>query len=318
MSDSVQLEDAPCPSGCEKNDAFILTGQDRLHNLPGEYAVVKCIECGLMRTNPRPTDDTIGFYYPEDYGPYLGTRVLDEKEQVSNKYKDFFRPLVRWIFDSKSTALPPIVPGRLMEIGCASGAFLHQMANEGWQVEGVEYSEDAAQAARKLGYPVYTGSLESAPKPGHDFDLIVGWMVLEHLHQPVASLEKLYTWAKPGAWLALSIPDAGSLEFKVFREKWYDLHLPCHLYHLTPVTLEKMLSATGWTLAKVSHHRVMGNLLVSIAYALEGKGRARLGNWFRKLAGVSGVVRYALFPVSWLLGVTRQSGRMTIWARKTH
>jgi 2-polyprenyl-3-methyl-5-hydroxy-6-metoxy-1,4-benzoquinol methylase len=71
-------------------------------------------------------------------------------------------------------------------------------------------------------------------------------MVLEHLHDPVASLHTLYEWAKPGAWLALSVPNIDSLEFRLFKQRWHALHLPCHLYHYTPKTIVPMLEKTGW------------------------------------------------------------------------
>ena len=316
MHNSVQLEDVSCPLGCEVSDADVLTGHDRLHDLPGEFTVVKCRACGLMRTNPRPTANSIGFYYPDDYGPYLGTRVQQNSYKDTNGIKDFFRPFVQWVFNSKVTALPSLSPGRLLEVGCASGSFLHKMACEGWQVEGIEFSETAAQTARQQGYHVHTGSLENAPTPAHPFDLIVGWMVLEHLHHPVASLKKLHTWAKPGAWLALSVPDAGALEFRIFKNKWYDLHLPNHLYHFTPDTLGQVLEAGGWRLTQVHHQRNLNNLFASIAYALEDKGFSRLGKCFRGLAGLSGIWVYVLFPLACLFGIFKQSGRMTIWARK--
>jgi hypothetical protein len=73
------LETKPCPLGCSVSDETVLTGRDLLHDLPGEYTVVKCNSCGLMRTNPRPTPEAIGTYYPDDYGPYLGTQIRQAK-----------------------------------------------------------------------------------------------------------------------------------------------------------------------------------------------------------------------------------------------
>src|SRR3546814_9273497 len=78
-------------------------------------------------------------------------------------------------------------------------------------------------------------------------DLIVGWMVLEHLHQPLAVLRKLRRWIQPDGWLVLSVPDAGSLEFRVFGDRWYALQLPTHLHHFSPETLANMMTAAGWT-----------------------------------------------------------------------
>ena len=160
-----------------------------------------------LHTNPRPTAASIGAYYPDDYGPYLGTRVGQPQLTPFHGLKSFVRPLVRKVFDTPSDVLPPIPRGRLLEIGCASGSYLDRMAHCGWQVEGIEFSEEAARAARDLGYQVHAGSLEFAPAPNYPPDLIVGWMVLEHLHDPIGCLEKLHEWAAPGGWLVLTLQE---------------------------------------------------------------------------------------------------------------
>jgi 2-polyprenyl-3-methyl-5-hydroxy-6-metoxy-1,4-benzoquinol methylase len=203
----------------------------------------------------------------------------------------------------------------MLEIGCASGAFLHQMAGQGWQVEGIEFSEKAAQAAAQLGYRVHAGPLETAPQPHEPFDLIVGWMVLEHLYDPIGGLQKLRKWAKPDTWLVLSVPNAGALEFRLFKDKWYALQLPTHFNHFTPETLENVLSASGWKLEKVHHQRVLSNLIASAGYVLRDKGYAKLGEKFINFPERAGKWHYVLYPLAWLLSVFGQTGRMTIWAR---
>lgn len=315
MIDSLRLEDVLCPLGCGKNDEVVLTGRDLLHDLPGEFTIVKCRTCGLMRTNPRPTPDSIGFYYPDDYGPYIGTRVQSEGAKPAGWVRKVLSPLARRIFKFNVMSLPALAAGRMLEVGCASGAFLHQMAGQGWQVQGIEFSEKAAQAAAKLGYPVHAGALETAPQPDEPFDLIVGWMVLEHLHGPVGGLEKLREWAKPGAWLVLSVPNAGSLEFRLFKDKWYALQLPTHLYHFTPATIRKVLLAGGWQLEKVCHQRTLSNLFGSVGYVLRDKGYATLGQKFIAFPERPGRWVYVLFPLAWLLSIFGQTGRMTVWAR---
>lgn len=310
----IMLEKVPCPIGCGESDEVVMTGHDLLHDLPGEFTVVKCRSCGLMRTSPRPAPDSIGFYYPDNYGPYVGTRVKDTPKSTS-VIKKIFRPLFRRVFNFNVTPLPNMVPGRLLEIGCASGAFLHRMSGQGWQVQGIEFSEKAAQAAAQLGYRVHAGPLETAPQPDAPFDLIVGWMVLEHLHDPVAGLQMLREWAKPGAWLVLSVPNAGSLEFRIFREKWYALQLPTHLHHFTPGTIEKVLSIGGWQLQKIKHQRVLSNVIVSTGYFLRDKGYKEVGDYLISLPRKSGKLDYLLYPFSWVLSLFGQTGRMTIWAK---
>ena len=308
------FEDVSCPLGCPESDEVVLTGQDRIHNLPGEFTIVKCHTCGLMRTNPRPTPDAIGFYYPDNYGPYLGTQVRQTK--TTSGIKKLIRPFAKWFFNNKSQELPAMAPTRMLEIGCASGAFLHQMADQGWQVEGIEFSEKAAQAASQLGYKVHAGPLEIAPAPEHLLDLVVGWMVLEHLHDPVGCLKKLHEWSSQDAWLVLSVPNANSFEFQIFKDKWYALHLPNHLYHFTPRSLAQVLKAGGWSLEKVHHQQSIINLIESTAYVVESKGWIRLSKWLHDFVMRGGKWLDLLFPIAWVLSVFGQTGRMTVWARK--
>lgn len=312
----VSLESVSCCVGCVENDEILFSAHDLLHNLPGEYNVVKCRTCGLMRTNPRPTPETISIYYPDNYGPYLGSIVNLDKQEQHFGLKQFLKPLINRIFNFNSTVLPPQESGRMLEIGCASGSFLHQMTGKGWQVQGIEFSEKAAQAAQKLGYSVHISALETAPKPENPFDLIVGWMVLEHLHDPVGGLQKLREWAKPNAWLVLSIPNAGSLEFRLFKDKWYALQLPTHLHHFTPQSVEKVLLTSGWKLEKIYHQRTLSNFIGSLGYVLRDRGYTKIGNKLIIYPDQGGILTYVLYPLSWLLSLFGQTGRMTIWARK--
>ena len=75
--------------------------------------------------------------------------------------------------------------------------------------------------------------------------MVVGWMVLEHLHNPLLALNKLHRWVKPGGWLVISVPNAADLEFNLFKDACYDLHLPNHLFHYSTQTLEMLLVRAG-------------------------------------------------------------------------
>lgn len=310
----VILESISCPLCGSGNDKVVLTGYDRLHGVPGEFKVVECDGCRLMRTNPRPTAATMGVYYPADYGPYLGTQVV--VAQPSNRFVKAIKRTVRRVFNDNSQKLPPMVPTTMLEIGCASGAFLHEMASKGWQVEGIEFSEGPAQAARALGYKVQSGALEEASAPQRPVDLVVGWMVLEHLHDPIACLLKLREWTNPGARLVVSVPNAGSLEFRIFRDRWYALQVPTHVNHFSVHTLGKVLEAGGWSVESVHHQRSIANLLLSTAYLVREKGWPRLAAWIEAVTWRRGIWYYVTFPAIWLLALLGQTGRMTVWATR--
>ncbi len=310
----VGLEYAPCPMGCLSRDSYVLTGHDRLHGLAGEYDIVVCQQCGLMRTNPRPTPETIGYYYPDNYGPYQGTRIdVDESGKNFSTKKQFLKTLVKF-----NTECIPVIPaGRMLEIGCASGRFLQKMSSQGWQVEGIEFSQSAAEAARSLGHSVQTGCVESIPDYKEPFDLVVGWMVVEHLHQPVEVLEKLARWVKPGGWLAISMPNAGSLAFRLYKDKWHALHLPNHLYHFTPQTMEHLLEKSGWKIEKIFHQRVLSSQIESLGYVIGEKfPNSRVHKFLISFSERGVAWNIALYPLAWMLSLFGQTDGITIWARK--
>jgi len=315
LPSSVEMEDVSCPNGCLEDDKILFSSCDRLHGLPGEFNIVRCTVCGLMRTNPRPTQETIGYYYPVDYGPFQST-VLKEfvkEKQAPSKLKrrasNFFK--------YKVDVTPVLKPGRMLEIGCASGKFLHRMEQRGWVVEGIEYSPDAAKNAKALGYSVHVGPVETAPEPELKYDLFVGWMVLEHLHEPLKVLNKLYRWANPDAYLVLSVPNAASKEFLIFNKAWYALQLPTHLYHFTPDSLTLLLENSGWEVVQISHQRVLSNLFPSIGYKLEDLGIAkRLSKRLIEFNKNPGRMNQLLYPLAFLFAKLGQTGRMTIWAKR--
>lgn len=309
----VELEDIPCPlEGCTQYEV-VVQGHDILYNIPGTFRVVRCSQCGLMRTTPRPTLETIGIYYPDNYRPYQTTIPADLSNRPSSGFKRFLKHFVRFDTD----VLPDLPRGTMLEIGCASGSFMYQMAQKGWRVEGIEPDPNASAAARNLGFNVHTGALETAPEKDSLYDLVVGWMVLEHLHEPIFALKRLHCWTKPSGWLVFSVPNAASWEFKWFRESWYALQLPTHTFHYNPKTIKDVLAAGGWRLERVYHQRILTNLFASAGYWLKKHGvDNELVSYLTHFNKLPRQIRLLLFPLAWFLSLFGQTGRMTIWARR--
>lgn len=301
----LELEEVPCPLGCAANDRPVLEGFDRLQGLPGRFQVVECESCGLLRTNPRPTPDAMSFYYGAGYQPYHSSRPHARRgaELVD-------RLLL-------AEAVPPLPPGSMLEVGCASGAFLRRMSRRGWRVTGIERSREAAAACAALGYPVHAGTLETAPEACGEFDLVAGWMVLEHLHDPVGGLEKLRSWTRPGGWLAVSVPNAACRERRWFGDAWFPLHLPNHLFHFTPETLRQTLARAGWEVRRISLQRNLSDLIASTGYVLQDRGRlAAISRLLVSYPWRGGRANLALLPLSYPLSLLGQTARMTAWAQK--
>lgn len=313
-SSDAYIEGAPCVLGCDTASVAVVEGGDRELGLPGHFAVVRCRRCGLMRTDPRPTRAAMAGYYPSSYAPFRPPGPARERERGG------LAVAIRRIVRLHERDIPPGPTGRALEVGCASGAYLSVLRRAGWDVSGIEFSQDAAATARAQGFDVTVGPLETVPLPSKPVDLVVAWMVLEHLHDPVVALRRLRSIVQPHGWLACSVPDAGSLERRVFGRHWYALQLPRHLHHFDLSTLSQVLEAGGWTVQEVKRQRVLLNLVGSLGRVLEDR-RGPLGAAGRRLATFPSRARrfnVIAYPVAVLLAAVGQTGRMTVWARPSH
>ena len=273
--EEVELENWDCPLCGSENYKKLFNASDKISNLPGIFTVVKCNKCDLVRTNPRPTPQSIGFYYPDDYAPYLDTDK-DESNVVPN-HKGFVKKILEKLFgglDDKVHVLPEnFMPTKVLEIGCASGSYMTMLRAKGWDVEGIEFSPSSAQKARDKGFEVFTGSVEDAAEPKVKYDLVVGWMVLEHLYDPKGVLKKLNSWTNYNGKIVLSVPNINNMMFKVFKQNDFGLHLPNHLTHYSPKTIEKILFESGWTVDKIIQQRTLGAIFMSLGLILLEKNK---------------------------------------------
>ena len=116
-----------------------------------------------------------------------------------------------------------------------------------------------------------------------------------------------------------SVPNAASLDFQLFRDAWYALQVPTHLYHFTPRTLTQLLIAAGFCDVKIQHQRILANYPPSLAYRLEDLwGPTRLV-WLRRslkeYVRAPQWVAMAAYPLAYAAAALGQTGRMTVWAR---
>jgi ubiquinone/menaquinone biosynthesis C-methylase UbiE len=163
-------------------------------------------------------------------------------------------PLVERIFSTVATwRFRRLIPewlegekGLFLEIGCGTG-WLCALAQEvGWQVVGLDISLNACLVARQTwSIPVLCSDSLSLPFKSNAFRLVVLRHVLEHLPSPRQALSEAYRVLKDNGWVALEVPNAGSLGRRVYGPLWDSWDLPRHLHHFTPVTLKRLMGNSG-------------------------------------------------------------------------
>jgi 2-polyprenyl-3-methyl-5-hydroxy-6-metoxy-1,4-benzoquinol methylase len=298
---------------CGSDDAGLLfEGSDRWFKLPGRFPVRQCRACGLIYLSPRPGRDEIGTYYPPGYVPF-SPAIEDEPSawRRFNRRHEMGKRL-RLVRSLAGT------PGAALDVGCATGVFLDALRRHGWEVCGVEIEEQAAAYARsRLNLSVRQGDLREAGFAARSFDLVTMWYVLEHVHQPRATLVEAARVARPGGALILALPNPDGLEARLFGPDWSEWDTPRHLHLFTKAVIRRLLTDTGWQVLKITGVSArMWSLHQSLRYRLEACAmNARLRKAILACAG-SEPVRAACLPYFEVVERLNLSSGMVVLARR--
>ncbi|MCP4377314.1 MAG: class I SAM-dependent methyltransferase, partial [bacterium] len=206
-----EFEEVPCDS-CGSTDAdVVLKGPDRLHGLPGEFNVVTCRQCSLSRTSPRPTLESLGTAYPEQYDPYskapkhtppqglLRWALVNFRDYpLGKKAPAIIRalgwPLARRILNKRRNLgyLQYRGEGKLLDFGCGAAGYVAKMSAAGWNAQGMDMSAQAVTAGREAGLTIHQGTLPGADLGGELFDMVTMWQAIEHVPSPQATLSAIH------------------------------------------------------------------------------------------------------------------------------
>jgi SAM-dependent methyltransferase len=212
------------------------------------FSFVKCKHCGLVQRNPQPDKNEILARYSDTYGKdYLSYELENEAaflklQQLALKDAGFSK-LEKKLFAAveKLRAEPPSV----LDIGCATGALIASLRDNGWRVTGVEISPSAVYAKNERKLDVRNIPLEENHFPDNSFDVILASHLIEHLNEPKIFLEETYRILKNNGVIFITTPDISGFQSRLFGSRWRSAIFD-HLYLFSRRTLSKMLKTVGF------------------------------------------------------------------------
>lgn len=236
----------PCPlCGCRNNSPFSFE-QVFLEGKTYKLGVNKCKKCRLVYISPRLNSFGLTNLYNENYNLQTISSIYSKSFDTSaSEYLTFKKYVYEYLPDG----------GKILDIGCGTGNFLSQFAeNPMYSVEGTEVSYFAGKEAMKKGIKVYFGDLLSLQLPEKEYDIISMLYVLEHIPNPMNILEEAYRLLKSSGHCLIAVPNYNYLRliyvypmsFVLFKKKTY-LHADEHLQNFTPSTLLYMVNKVGFT-----------------------------------------------------------------------
>jgi len=201
----------------------------------GAATVVRCRECGLVYTNPRPVIDVLTHAYEEDYA------ALHQDEKLLQQRRASYRREVAEI-------LRRARGGRLLDVGCGTGEFL-TLLRDHFELHGVDVSASYVRYGREqLGlHNLRHGQLSQVAYPADYFDVVQMRGVVQHLPDPLGEVREACRVTRPGGLLVVSAtPNIASLCARLYRDRFRLLAPDQMLYDFSPRTLRALLAKAGF------------------------------------------------------------------------
>ncbi|MBF0559337.1 MAG: class I SAM-dependent methyltransferase, partial [Nitrospirae bacterium] len=277
--------------------------------------IVTCDACGLLQVNPRnhilnfmdfdkadERDEKLKQLFSKMEGS-SGQCLEDMMSREALIKAEHFRNKIRKIEQYKKT-------GRLLDVGCAEGAFLSACSSGSFELYGVEPSEYIFPELKKAvpGANLYNTTLLETKFPSNYFDVIVLINTIEHLWNPAEIIDEAHRILKEDGLLMIEIPDAGHWIARLMGKKWFPVLIPDHLVFFSKATMNSLLKKTGFEVLDItSSHKV-----VSLRLLLFHAGRVfRIGWSFLKLFKRIGLADKIVSIPQWdemILYATKRAG----------
>ena len=232
--------------------------------------IVTCRACGLSYVTPRaPTAEM-----EARLQQWAEQDVVDEARLATafdeGNLAHYRRLLARLERQS------PGAQRRLLDVGCATGAFLTVARDAGWQVSGLEIGRASCEyACRSLGLDVQRRSIYEFEPPAGAFDAVAFLEVIEHLERPAEALARIHRMLAPGGLLLVTTPNYDSLYRRLFGARWWVVNCEDeHIVLFNRASLARILRGAGF---EVLDEHIRGVDLPGLAretsWALRGASR---------------------------------------------
>jgi 2-polyprenyl-3-methyl-5-hydroxy-6-metoxy-1,4-benzoquinol methylase len=229
-----------CPFCQSQNIQQKLKAKD--YTVSGEsFMIYQCNHCSSAFTQDIPELNAIGAYYASEN--YISH---------SNTQKGFINRIYHLVRNSTLITkrkmlqhFTALEKGKVLDIGCGTGAFLHSMQQAGWQITGLEPDETARKNARQYFNIDPLPSQEIFTLPAHQYDAISMWHVLEHVHSLHEYIDQIKNLLTAEGILFVAVPNHTCYDAAQYQQFWAAYDVPRHLYHFSPAGMKLLMKQHG-------------------------------------------------------------------------
>jgi 2-polyprenyl-3-methyl-5-hydroxy-6-metoxy-1,4-benzoquinol methylase len=238
----------PCPGCGERQSAVIYRAERKSYR--------RCPRCGLVnmayffkRENPY----TESAYFFDDYKAQYGRTYLEDLPKL--------RRMASARLNRIEKSLRGVAEPRVLDVGCAYGAFLSEAHSRGWLAVGSDVSSEAVDYVRgTLHIPAFVADFAASANDGfypRNLDCLCMWYVIEHFDELGKILRRARALLKDGGVFAFSTPSCAGISARARPAEFWERSPDDHYTVWSPAAARRILKAWGFDVQSIrvtGHH----------------------------------------------------------------
>jgi SAM-dependent methyltransferase len=234
--------------------------REMMLGLREEFVYFECSNCGCLQIKDIPKD--ISKYYPKDYSPFQN--LIPSKDSFIKSFlkyhiakhiilkKNFFGLLLennkKFRLIKKIGNVNIDFNSKILDVGSASGNILLDLQKYGFKnLIGSDIYIDS-DIFYENGVRIYKKDISEIDQ---QFDFIMLNHSFEHMFDPLSVLTELKRLIKPGKYILIRIPVAGSYAWTKYGINWIALDAPRHIFLHTPKSINILVEKVGLKLERI-------------------------------------------------------------------
>jgi len=219
-----------CPI-CDQNSSLPFTVKEA-------RTLLICEDCRHIWFAQTPTERELLDYYAADY------TSVHLQEDLQESQAAYYRSHAKELRD---LADGPIA---IADVGCSIPVFLREAAEESSRRIGVDLSSEAHELGRQWGIEMTTPEDFLQDIPDESLDVLRYSHVLEHLPDPLGTIETQVAKVKRGGIVYITQPNFPVLRAEPTTVDLHDSVWPSHLHFFNPLSAIAMLERVGLQLVR--------------------------------------------------------------------
>jgi len=194
----------------------------------------------MQMQSPLPTLQQLADYYESSF--------------ANGMYQDFAAAdlLKRMTAQQRIKEISNSVPleGKWLDVGCANGVFVQEIAKTGLDAQGIELSQNAVSIGKENGLNLHVGTVDDLPSD-ETFNCITAFDVLEHVLEPLDFVGSIHKRLEEGGRVVMTVPNCGGIVRRLMGKRWYFYIPEEHLHYFNRKNLAGLFEKQGFEVLSV-------------------------------------------------------------------